>query len=106
LGEDVSRIDSGIDTVDCDPFGGVFQEAPEVRICASIPGEQRDMEVDDSVGIFLQNILPNDVPISITDEEVDSLQAWRIGVDTLFRAAYLISKRSEEGRNHRSLWSE
>jgi hypothetical protein len=67
LGEDVSRVDSGIDTVDGDPFGGIFQEAPEVRICAAVPGEQRDVEVNDSVGILFQHILANDVPISITD---------------------------------------
>ena len=67
-GEDWAGIESGRDLMDGYALGSVIDPGPEVRVSASVPGKEADVDVDDSVGELGDQLLGEDVAVSERDD--------------------------------------
>lgn len=64
LGNDRPAVYPRVDVMDRDALRRAVEPGPEVRVCPSIPWQQRNVNVDEPAGELAQQRFPDDVPVS------------------------------------------
>ena len=70
LREDVPGINPCVDAMDGHSFGRAFNPAPKVRVCAPVPWQVGNMEIHSSTEELAEDRFPEDMPISVTNDQV------------------------------------